>query len=454
MGAATDAEAAEATAAAGRLCMVADRGATVHIVSKAMAATLAAAGLVAPFVRADGEDRTIIFGKATATSPVLGAFDGWGKRPIITDVHVVEELECGLVSDRLLTQQGYVLFNSDEHLMVLKRVGGTWVTALTARRDVRAQEGSPGSLWAYDVEKLFTAQVPEEEDDGDADGGDAEQLGAGCVDGGGGEEHFAGSARPTFTIDDVRRARAVLKNWGNGSARGKVLTLQHNAMLDVPEWLTPALMQHIGARNDNPRYAMCKRLIPSRGGSGVHVVQVGKRVSCDDIGKLPMSTWGATYAGLFMDVASRYIVAFAMSEKTTMCDALKLYREQAVSFGHQVDQVQADATSVIGEDFLREIHALKMEVVQAAAEDQAMAQHQARHRAAAYFAGQLHGRLDAGADPGRRGPQHDGARRGDQDPAGAVHAARPEPGPRHGVSVRGAGHDAAHGRTQDRRSAV
>ena len=364
-------------------CIVADRGATVHVVSREMADWLAAAGLVAPFTPATGQRSEIVFGKASAREPVIGAFSGSGPRPVIVDVQVVEEASCGLISDILLTRQGFVVINADTHLLVIRRVDNGWVPVLTARRDPHAAAGSSESLWVYNPEQLFSAQVPVEVSEDASIGLDiavGDNSATELADVGSestttsllrmAAQLFVGGAKPTYSAEHVKLARAWLKNWGNGSARSKALTIEHGALLDVPDYLTPALLRHIAAKNDNPLYAMCKRRIPSCGGSGVHCVEIGKRVSFDDIGKFRASTWGATYVTLFMDVASRYVVAYAMSEKTTMKDALILYQEQATSYGHKVTEAQADATSTIGADFLTTAQARGLQIVQSAAEDQ------------------------------------------------------------------------------------
>jgi len=366
----------------GGIVIVADRGATVHVVSKEMAEQLAVKGLVAAFTPADeGSDKEIVYGRQSARERIIGTLAGSGPRPIIRDVQVVENASCGLISDRQLTQQGYVVYNTDTYLVVLWRSpDGGWLPVLTAQRDLNAPEGSSESLWAYNAEQLFSAQVP---DDGGGDtadeGSDADdpmelEVGAASSLSASASAHGVhfdvGSATPRYSAEHVRRARIWLKNWGNGSARSKANSIERGALVDVPDYLTPALLRYIAAKKDNPLYAMCKRKIPSCGGSGVHTVQVGKRVSFDDLGKFRKSTWGATYVVLFMDIASRWIVAYAMSEKTTVLDGLVQYIEQAQSFGHEVKEAQTDATSTVGTEFIAKAQEHGLQIVQSAAEDQ------------------------------------------------------------------------------------
>ena len=407
-----------------------DRGSTAHVLSEEVAADLVTVGLAVYVPMEDGQE-WIVFGKEDAREKVIGVIKAVGSNPLMTNVKVVQQVGAGLISDQLLTARGIMVVNDDKTLIGMARdQERKWYVVFKGFRDVTAVEGTVQSLWLIDLAEMFKARAPcdevqqkggvdqlmdvmevedrrdksnlddSEKEDLDSQGLDMEEKGYGessfamvsgvgrqvvdnmdegtlCDLGNNGEvidgarDKYVGVARPTYSKKDERAGRKMLKNWGNGSARSKALTLERGAMRDVPKEITPALLRVIASRNDNPIYSMCKRKIPSQGGSGVGYVLTGQVVSFDDMGQYQASTWGAVYGGLFMDMGSKLVIPYAMTEKSTMIDTLTSYVREMLGWGWKVELARCDAgTTVAGKDFIAAAHALGLRMIPTAPEDQ------------------------------------------------------------------------------------
>ena len=199
----------------------------------------------------------IQFGIESARVKVVGMIHGQG---LLGELYVLEnDLPLVLISDISFTEKGVVLIQDNEQLLGVAHRQ----IEVVGWRDPQASRTDKAAMWQLDLRALIQrpdprlrAKVEEERHQITAeevvrlmqaawDAQDSEKEEAET-----GRNMWCAGARPTFSVADVRMGRRFLKNMGV-SPFTMAVTLEQQALGDIPTWLTPALIRAIGHSRGN-----------------------------------------------------------------------------------------------------------------------------------------------------------------------------------------------------------
>ena len=198
------------------MATIADRGCTAELVGRAVAETLVQEGLV-DGIHVLPQPVLIQFGVDEARAQATHVIRGKG---LIEELYVVEDgLPLVLISDITFTDKGMILVQDDTTLFGVFR----GQVELVGRRDPDAPRTDPAAMWQLDLRALLQRpdprlQVRAEETHLEMSAAEivrliqaAWQEGQGVMEG---APLWCAGARPTFTTEQVRAGRRILKCLG------------------------------------------------------------------------------------------------------------------------------------------------------------------------------------------------------------------------------------------------
>lgn len=363
---------------------IADRGTTANIMNLATAQKLIQEGIIEEITPMENnENIVIVFGKKSAREQVLGTIKGAG---LLDTIYVVENAESTLISDTSFTGKGVVLIQDDDSLYGV--INGEIV--LKGIRNKGSSISSNESLWNLDIRELLCAVLPGRNGgvQDQSDNASALQIATSInehhnrrgsnVDNETGEIQItAAPARPTYTIEDVRKARQLIKGWGNRSPSSLADTIENNAVKNIPTWLTPALLRAVASDKSNVPLLLSTTRKFTRGGTGIRSNKAGECISFDDHGKFIPSTYGACFAAMLTDEATLYSASYPLVSKKSMILAVQKFCQYSEQCGHgPVRMARYDAGSLatkngqLTKEFAAACAHWKIQLVPSAAEDQ------------------------------------------------------------------------------------
>ena len=335
-----------------------------HMISMVTALQLVEYGLVERIDEVRAGKISIIFGKSDATELVVGKVNGGA---VLGEVFVLCNLAETLISEMLLTDKGIVIVKNNT---TVAGICGGQVVFRGSRVPV-ARPGSSDRFWNIGLEQLIRTtlgslypvdplvaelsmalascldKVAEESVGGQLRLDDADAT----------TNLLCGSARPTFSQDQVRRARAMQRGCNNVSARTLGATVEALAWTDMPVGLPKSLFDKIADRRDNIPYLLTHERQLHLGGSGVRSEIPGEVAHLDIIGKYKADKGtGATFVLIIIDEATAYEVAYAIKGKDNSKDAVKLYQTFLLSWGRCLAKLRSDAASEVTRQFLEDLN--------------------------------------------------------------------------------------------------
>jgi hypothetical protein len=340
---------------------IADRGTTADIVSKEVAMKLVGEGIV-DMIHPLERSVMVQFGVESAKVPAVGVIYGQG---LVGEILVVEGgLPVMLISDITFTEKGVVFVEDNTHLFGIAR-GRVVVVGM---RDGTAPRTATEAMWRLDLRAIMREADPRIEARVD----EAQQeltareivalvqqgysgAGVGKVSGpeqqrhdravtGSGDTSEGGlatrgratlqsyGARPTYSIEDIRKIRAFLKACGI-SPFTVAITVEQGALSNVPGWLTPAGLRAVGYAQGNVPAVLSTARRRISGGTGIREVEVGRVVSFDIIGMYVRSLYGAQYGAGFRDEASGFMDGYALRSKADLAAAFRRYCQMVEYYG-------------------------------------------------------------------------------------------------------------------------
>jgi hypothetical protein len=237
---------------------VSDGGSTGHIMSLDTANELVSCGVIPEVLSIPPGTMSIVFGKEEATEPVIGEVITKG---VLDRVLVVKNIAVTLISETKLTKRGVIFLKDNTTLIGLldSRI------VVTGKRDPNAEEGSVDQLWNIDLRSLFEQPGLDNGEDISllnedswanknmymtlqAFLGDSTSTKSGMV--------RALSARPKYSILQMRTARNMIRNCNNMSADTIARTIDAGAWSNIPTTVDGSLLRNIGDRRDNIGYLL------------------------------------------------------------------------------------------------------------------------------------------------------------------------------------------------------
>ena len=294
------------------IATIADRGCSADLIGKEAAELLVQEGVV-DAIHLLQTPVVIQFGVEEAKVTAKRYIRGQG---LIGDLYVVEEgLAQVLISDITFTSKGWMLIQDDEVLLGVRQ--GQII--VLGRRDAKAATSDPAAMWQMDLRDLM--QRP-----------DPRLLSPPSLLHSSEDSMLCAAARPTFTAEQVRGGRKVLKNMGI-SPFTLAVTLERNAIKNTPIWLTPALLRAIGhARGNVPGVMSTARKHPM-GGTGIRSTKPGEVLCWDIYGKYPESTWGCTHGAGMHDEATGYADGYGLVSKADLANAIVMACQLVEAYG-------------------------------------------------------------------------------------------------------------------------
>ena len=361
---------------------ISDGGSMAHIISAVTAAKLLRDGIISEIKEVPPGAISVIFGKDSAEEEVIAEMNTKG---LLSHVLVVNNVAAPLISEACLTKLGVIFVKDDINLI------GFYNNKIILRgyRNPEAIDGSLEQLWNVDLVSLFKVSLCDDlllatvtnettqlyisflthvlNPDNDfiapsfgllREINSLMETSQVCEDSPSiNVPLFALSARPRHTQQDVRMARAMIRNCNNASPYKLAEAIKMNAWTDIPENITPTLLTDIGDRRDNLLHLITTEKKFKKGGSGIRSDIVGEVVHMDIQGKFTGDKATSTEFLLIMvDEASLHVMTYALSNKKTSIDAFRLYSLFLKSYGKQVTKVRTDYASEISTAYLRTIN--------------------------------------------------------------------------------------------------
>ena len=239
------------------------------------------------------------FGKTGVISKLDQYVEGAG---LIGIIAVGDDIACPLISEINFTKQGLNVFKTDTNIYVLTKDGKIVVEGV---RDIKQ---SNNELWKFDLELLMKLPSP-------------------CLP----IENVQNSlllsnnksvtcnlARPKYGKMQIVTARKAQRAFGT-SYNTIADTVQNGAIRDVPADVTHDLFRKVDEKDDGGSiaYQLSHHKFNRRSGSGVTNYEVGVCFSVDKLGVYKPSTFGATAAYLFTELATDVCIPFAIKEATS-----------------------------------------------------------------------------------------------------------------------------------------
>jgi hypothetical protein len=326
-----------------------------HIISMVTASKLLKDGVIPEITDVPPGSISVIFGKETAEEEVVAEITTKG---LLRHVLVVNNIAASLISESALTKLGLIFVKDDINLL------GFYNNKIILRgyRNPEAIAGTVEQLWNIDLIALFKepllddflpASVNNENDQlyisflaflNDTSKNGKEFL-------------YALSARPRHTQQEVRIARAMIRNCNNFSPYKIAETIKMNAWTDIPSDITPALFTDKGDRRDNILHLITSSRKSKPGGSGIRSDIVGEVCHMDIQGKIKGDkATGTEFLLMILDEATLNVMTYALSKKSSSVDAFRLYDLYLRSYGKRVKKVRTDYASEVTIEYLNTIN--------------------------------------------------------------------------------------------------
>jgi hypothetical protein len=339
----------------GSLNAVSDGGSMAHIISMVTATELLKDDIISEIIEVPPGSISVVFGKDTAEEEVVAEIKTKG---LLRHVLVVKNIAASLISEAALTQLGLVFVKDDVNLL------GFYNNNIILRgyRNPEAIAGTIEQLWNVDLIALFKEPFLDDILPASVNN-ESDQLYISFLTflNGPGENGrkfvYALSARPRHTQQEVRIARAMIRNCNNQSPYKLAEAIKMNAWTDIPSNITPALLTDIGDRRDNILHLITSSRKSKPGGSGIRSEIVGEVCHMDIQGKINGDKGtGTEFLIMMLDEATLHVMTYALANKTSSVDAFRLYDLYLRSHGKKVKKVRTDYASEVTTAYLRTIN--------------------------------------------------------------------------------------------------
>ncbi len=136
---------------------------------------------------------------------------------------------------------------------------------------------------------------------------------------------------------------------------------------DLGEEVTPALLRHIGAKDNCVVCSMTRRQHKPREGTGTMRWKVGEQFSFDYQGKYTPKSQGKSGYNLITDGGCKALMVYGQTEKIETEDTIQDYVAYSYACGHRPRWAQCDAGSIEASNRFKEVVArLGIQIVQTA----------------------------------------------------------------------------------------